>query len=114
MNIIIITIITLLNMYHSSKEIALMRLIGISMRRINLLYIIENSIMGFASVVLAFGVSRICMILMNDYVESMGVVLNMTRVYPLELVILFAVFVISVLPTVIWTFCMSRKDSISD
>lgn len=114
MNIMIISIITLLNMYHSAKEISLMRLIGISMRRINLLYIIENSIMGFVSVVLAFGVSRICMILMNDYVESMGVVLNMTRVYPLELVILFAVFVISVLPTVIWTFCMSRKDSISD
>ena len=114
MNIMIISIITLLNMYHSAKEIALMRLIGISMKKINLLYIIQNSIMGLASVILAFGVSRLCMLLMNDYVESMGIVLNMSRVYPLELVILLAVFIISVLPTLIWTFCMSRKDSISD
>ena len=114
MNIMIISIITLLNMYHSAKEISLMRLIGISMKKINLLYIIQNSIMGLASVLLAFGVSRICMSLMNGYVESMGVVLNMTKIYPMEFIILLAVFIISVLPTVIWTFCMSRKDSISD
>ncbi len=112
MNIMIISIITLLNMYHSAKEISLMRLIGISMKKINLLYIIQNSIMGLLSVLLAFGVSRLCMLLMNDYVESMGVVLNMSKLYPAELLILLAVFIISVLPTVIWTFCMSRKDSI--
>ena len=114
MNIMIISIITLLNMYHSAKEISLMRLIGISMKKINLLYIIQNSIMGVISVLLAFGVSRLCMLLMNDYVESMGVVLNMSKVEPMEFVILLAVFVISVSPTVIWTFCMSRKDSIAD
>ena len=114
MNIMIISIITLLNMYHSAKEISLMRLIGISMKKINLLYIIQNSIMGLVSVLLAFGVSRICMSLMNGYVESMGVVLNMFKVYPMEFVILLAVFIISVLPTIIWTFFMSRKDSIAD
>ena len=114
MNIMIISIITLLNMYHSAKEISLMRLIGISMKRINLLYIIQNGLMGLCSVILAFGVSRVCMLLMNDYVESMGVVLNMSRVYPMELVILAAIFLISVIPTVIWTFSMSRKDGIND
>ena len=114
MNIMIISIITLLYMYHSAKEISLMRLIGISMKKINLLYIIQNSIMGVISVLLAFGVSRLCMLLMNDYVQSMGVVLNMSKVYPMEFVILLAVFAISVIPTVIWTFCMSRKDSIAD
>jgi len=91
-----------------------MRLIGISMKKINLLYIVQNSLMGFISVVLAFIVSRTLMLFMNDYVESMGVVLNMSVVYPLELVILLGVFIISVLPTVIWTFIMSRKDSIAD
>ncbi len=114
MNIMIISIITLLNMYHSAKEIALMRLIGISMKKINLLYIIQNSIMGLVSVFLAFGVSRGCMSFMNDYVESMGVVLNLSKVYPMEGLILLAVFIISVLPTVIWTYCMSRKDSIAE
>jgi ABC-type lipoprotein release transport system permease subunit len=114
MNIMIISIITLLNMYHSAGEISLMRLIGISMKRINLLYIIQNSLLGAVSVLLAFGVSRLCMALMNDYVASMGVVLNMNKVYPMELLILLAVLIISVLPTVIWTFTMSRKDGITD
>ena len=114
MNIMIISIITLLNMYHSAKEISLMRLIGISMKKVNLLYIIQNGCIGLISVILAFGVSRLCMVLMNDYVESMGVVLNMSKVYPAEFIILLAVFMISVVPTVIWTFAMSRKDSIQD
>jgi hypothetical protein len=70
--------------------------------------------MGFLSIILAFIISRVLMLFMNDYVENMGVVLNMTTVYPLELVILLGVFIISVLPTVIWTFIMSRKDSIVD
>ena len=114
MNIMIISIITLLNMYHSAKEISLMRLIGISMKRINLLYVIQNGIMGLCAVILAFFVSRGCMVLMNDYVESMGVVLNMNKVYAAEFLILLAVFIISVLPTVIWTFSMSKKDGITD
>lgn len=114
MNIMIISIITLLNMYHSSKEISLMRLIGISMKKINLLYIIQNGIIGLVSILLAFGVSRLCLLMMNDYVSSMGVVLNLGLVYPLEIVILLSVFLISILPTAIWTLVMSKKDSISD
>ena len=109
----IISIITLLNMYHSTKEIALMRLIGISMKRINLLYIIQNSLVGLLSTLLAFGLSRLCLGLMSDYVASMGVVLNTGKIYPLEIVILAGIFLISVLPTMIWTFFASRKDSIS-
>ncbi len=113
MNVMIISIITLLNMYHSAKEIALMRLIGISMKKINLLYIIQNSLTGLVSTLLAFGLSRLCLGLMGNYVASMGVVLNRGKVYPIELVILAGIFLISILPTMIWTFCASRKDSIA-
>ena len=114
MNIMIISIITLLNMYHSAKEIALMRLIGISMKRINLLYIIQNSLIGLASTLMAFGLSRLCLVGMGDYVADMGVVLNLTKIYPVEILILIGIFVISVLPTVIWTAATARKDGISE
>ena len=114
MNIMIISIITLLNMYHSAKEIALMRLIGISMKRINLLYIIQNSLIGLVSTLMAFGLSRLCLIGMGDYVADMGVVLNLTKIYPVEILILVGIFVISVLPTVIWTAVTARKDGISE
>lgn len=114
MNIIIISIITLLNMYNSAKEIALMRLIGISMKKINMLYLIQNAIIGFISTVLAFGLSRVCLYFMTDYVESMGATLNMGAVYPLEIIILVGIFLISVIPTIICTMSMSKKDGINN
>ncbi|MBQ3040311.1 MAG: ABC transporter permease [Clostridia bacterium] len=112
MNILVISIITLLNMYNSKKEISLMRLIGISMKKINLLYIIQNSIIGIISTLLAFGASRLCLLLMSGFAQKMGVVLNYGKFYPLEFVILLGVFIITVLPTIICTYSMARKDSL--
>ena len=112
MNIIIISIITLLNMINSAKEISLMRLIGISMKKINLLYILQNGIVGLISTVLAFGLSRLLLSLMGDYVSKMGVILDVSKIYGPEWIILLAVFLISILPTVVCTFLMSKKDSI--
>ena len=77
-------------------------------------YIIQNGLIGLISTGLAFALSKVCLLLMNNYVASMGVVLNMGMVYPMEFIILLAVFLISVIPTVIWTFFMSRKDGIGD
>ncbi|MGM9600196.1 MAG: ABC transporter permease [Faecousia sp.] len=114
MNIFIISVITLLNMYDSKKEIALMRLIGIGMNKINLLYLIQNGFIGLASTALALAVSRLCLMLMGDFVASMGIVLSCTKVYPLEIAILAAVFVISVLPTIVCTVIMSRKDGVEE
>lgn len=114
MNIMVISIITLLNMYHSSREISLMRLIGIGMNRINSVYLVQNSIIGVVSSILAFLMSRICLGLMGDYVASMGVVLDPGKVYWPELLILMGVFIISVLPTVICTSVMAGRDSIAE
>lgn len=110
MNIVIISVITLLNMVHAAGEIRLMRLIGISMKRINLLYVLQNLLIGLASTLLAFGLSRLCLTFMGDYVASMGVVLDPGRVYLPEIIILLAVLIISVLPTLICTAVMAKKD----
>lgn len=114
MNIFIISVITLLNMYDSKKEISLMRLIGIGMNKINLLYIMQNGIIGLISTILAFLTSRLCLILMGEFVASMGIVLDSTRIYPLELAIMALIFIISVIPTVVCTLNMSRKDGLSE
>ena len=114
MNICIISVITLLNMYDSKKEISLMRLIGIGMDKINMLYIIQNGAIGLVSTALAFGVSRVCLLAVRSYVSTMGIVLNVGKIYPLEWAIMAVVAVISVLPTVICTLNMSKKDGISE
>lgn len=113
MNIVVISVITLLNMYDAQKEIALMRLIGISMRRIGQLYLIQNGIIGLISTVLALLLSHACLGLMGSFVASMGIVLNVSTVYPMEWVIMALVFVLSVLPTMARILSMSRKDSLN-
>ena len=112
MNIFVITVITLLNMYDAKKEIALMRLIGISMGRIQGVFALQNAIIGLASTVLALLVSFAGLSLMGDYVAGMGIVLSSFTVYPLEAAIMALVFVISVAPTVICTFVMARKGGL--
>ena len=114
MNVFIISVITLLNMYDSKKEIALMRLIGIGMNKINLLYVIENAFIGACSTILAFLCSRLCLGFMRSYVATMGIILDATNFYPFEALIMAVIFLISVLPTVICTVYMSRKDGISE
>ncbi|MBE6562526.1 MAG: FtsX-like permease family protein [Ruminococcaceae bacterium] len=112
MNVFVISTITLLNMYDSQKEIALMRLIGISTGKVNLMFLIQNAIIGLASTALAFGASRLCIMLISKFVSSMGIVLDARAVYPLEWVIMAVVFIISVLPTLICTAHISKKDII--
>ena len=112
MNVLVISVVTLLNMKASEKEIKLMRLIGINMNKINLIYLIQNAFIGLFSVILAFGLSRLGLLAMGNYALKMGVVLNNTIVYVPELLLLLGVFIINILPTLIWTFAQSKKDGL--
>lgn len=111
MNIVVISVITLLNMYDAQKDIALMRLIGVSMRKIGCVYLIENGIIGLVSIALALLFGHASLGIMSNYVASMGIVLSYGRIYPMELMILFAVLLLSILPTMLRIRVMAKKDS---
>ena len=112
MNVFVISTITVLNMYDSQKDIALMRLIGIGTDKVNIVFLIQNAVIGLLSTAISFGVSRLCLLFMRDFAASMGIVLDAGRVYAAEWLIMAAVFIISVLPTFICTVHISRKDII--
>ena len=112
MNVFVISTITILNMYDSQKDIALMRLIGIGTGKVNMLFLIQNAVIGLLSTAISFGVSRLCLSAMSGFVASMGIVLDSSKIYPLEWLIMAVVFVISVLPTLICAAHISRKDII--
>ena len=112
MNLFVVSVIALLNMYDSRKEISLMRLIGIGMGKVNRLYLIQNAIAGLVAVLCALLVGHLCLLAIRGFVASMGIVLNATHVYPMEWLILLAVFALSVLPTAICTQIMARRDSL--
>ena len=112
MNLLVIWVITLMNLYDARREISLMRLIGVSMKKISLLYLIQNALAGLLSVGLAMGLSRACMGLCARLVASMGIVLDPGALYPLEWAIIGAVWLISVLPTLLASARMARKDTL--
>ena len=89
-----------------------MRLIGISMRRINLLYLIQNALMGLVALLVSLLTAHLGLLALRGFVASMGIVLNAGHVYPLEWAILMAVFVISILPTMAMNLCIARQDGL--
>ena len=112
MNVMVISVITLLNLLSAKGEIALMRLIGIGMGKIQALYLIQNGLLALASAVLALLTAHLCIGLLNGISSSMGIVLDALSVYPQELLIAFAVMAISVLPTIAAIARMARRDSL--
>ncbi len=110
MNLFVVTVIALLNMVDSRREIALMRLIGISMKRINQLYFIQNAIAGAAAMVCSLLAAHLFLLAARGLAARMGIVLSATRVYPMEGAILLVVFVLSILPTAICTSAMAGRD----
>lgn len=112
MNLFVVTVIALLNMTDSRKEIALMRLIGVSMRNVNRLFLIQNALTGLCAAALSLLGSRLCLLAMRGFAAGMGIVLDAWRVYPPEYAILLCVFILSILPTVVLTRRMARRDGI--
>ena len=113
MNLFVVSVIALLNMYDSREEIALMRLIGIGMGKINRLYLIQNAITGAAAMLLSLLAAHLALLGIRRFAAGMGIVLDAARVYPMEWLILLAVFALSILPTAICTRAMARKDSLA-
>ena len=114
MNILVISVITALNLLDSKKEIALMRMIGISMRRIREVYLVQNGLMGLFSTLLSLLLCHAALSLMNSYTSAMGIVLNPYRLYNAEILIALGVFALSVLPTLVCVWFMSRRDALSE
>lgn len=112
MNVFVITLIALLSAYDSRSEISLMRLIGVSMGKINLLYLIENALTGALALALSLLAAHACLLGIRSFVAGMGIVLNAAKIYPAEWAVLLLVFAVSILPTSIMTLRMSRRDGV--
>lgn len=110
MNAFAIALLAMLSAYDSRDEIAMLRLIGVSMGKIGLLYLIENALTGLAALAIALAAAHGGLTLIRDFVAGMGVVLDAAHVYPMEGLLLAAVFVISLLPTMVMTLGMARRD----
>ena len=114
MAILIIYIITILNIYDTRKDIYLMRLLGISQKKIFTIFIIQNAIVTVVSVLVSMVLSKIMLMAVSGFTAGMGIVLNVAKVYSIEYLMLLAVFIICLIPTVILNLKLFKKDPISD
>ena len=110
MNAFAIALLAMLSAYDSRDEIAMLRLIGVSMGKIGLLYLIENALTGLAALAIALAAAHGGLTLIRGFVAGMGIVLDAAHIYPAEWLLLAAVFVISLLPTMVMTLTMARRD----
>ena len=110
MNVFAIALLAMLSAYDSREEIAMLRLIGVSMGRIGLLYLIENALTGAAALAIALAAAHGGLTLIRDFVAGMGIVLDAAHVYPMEGLLLAAVFAVCLLPTTVMTLSMARRD----
>ena len=91
-----------------------MRLIGVGTDKINLLFLLQNGIIGLLATGISFALSRLCLLFLGKYAASMGIVFDTAKIYPLEWPIMAVVFVLSVLPTFLCTLHVAKKDIIGN
>ena len=110
MSFIIIYMINLMIMQDLRKDIVLMRLLGLKRRIITEIVLIQNALTSLLAMILSFAFTRIALVFANNVTVKMGVVMNYRKVYSGEYVILVAVFVISMIPTIFGLFKVFRKE----
>ena len=57
--------------------------------------------MSIIGVIVAFGLTRVALLLTNNITASVGIVMNYSKIYSEEYLIMLAVIVISMIPTFI-------------
>lgn len=110
MSFIIIYMINLMIMQDLRKDIVLMRLLGLKRKIITEIVLIQNALTSLIAMILSFAFTRIALVFANNVTVKMGVVMNYRKVYSGEYVILVAVFVISMIPTILGLFKVFRKE----
>lgn len=101
MSFVIIYMITLMMMQDVRKDVTLMRLLGLQRKNITSIIFIQNIIISVIGAIVAFILTRISLLLVNNITASVGIVMNYSKIYSEEYLIMFAVVVVSLIPTFI-------------
>ena len=101
MSFVIIYMITLMMMQDVKKDVLLMRLLGMQRKNIMGIIFFQNTIVSIIGVVIAFILTRISLLLVNNITASIGIVMNYSKIYAEEYLIMIAVVIISLIPTFI-------------
>lgn len=99
MSFVIIYMITLMMMQDVRKDVTLMRLLGLQRKNIASIIFIQNVIVSVVGALIAFILTRLSLLLVNNITASVGIVMNYSKIYGEEYFIMVAVVIISLIPT---------------
>ena len=83
------------------KDVLLMRLLGLQRKNITGIILIQNIIVSIVGVVIAFIFTRLSLMLVNNITAAVGIVMNYSKVYMGEYLIMGIVVIVSLIPTLI-------------
>ena len=110
MSFVIIYMINLMVMQDVKKDVLLMRLLGLQRKNISKIILFQNGVISILGVFVAFLLTRISLILVNNITTSMGIVMNYTKVYVQEYLIMIVVIIISLIPALISLWRMFERS----
>ena len=110
MSFVIIYMITLMMMQDVKKDVLLMRLLGLQRKNISGIIFIQNIIVSVIGVSVAFIFTRLALLLTNNITASVGIVMNYSRIYSEEYLIMIAVIIISLIPTFVSLLKMFERS----
>ena len=110
MSVLLLFIITLLTAQDLRNDIRLMRFLGISGIRIKSIFLLQSAIISAISLTIAFFVSHLSLQYINNISTGYGIVINPAKIYTNEYYVMAIMFIVTLLPIIIYMSRFFKKD----
>ena len=110
MSVVLLFIITLLTAQDLRNDIRLMRLLGVSPLRIKSIFLIQSGFVSIISLAVAFICSHIALYFVNGISTGYGIVINPLKIYANEYMVLGIMFIVTLLPILLYMAKFFKKD----
>ena len=107
---VLLFIITLLTAQDLRHDIKLMRFLGISSLKIKLIFLIQSATVSAISLIIAFLTSHIALNFVNNISTGYGIVINPLKVFENEYLVLGIMFIVTLLPIILYMSKFFKKD----
>ena len=110
MSVLLLFIITLLTAQDLKNDIRLMRYLGISSMKIKTIFLLQSAIVSVFSIAIGFALSHLSLGYINNISTGYGIVINPARIYSNEYCVLGIMFIVTLLPIIIYMSKFFKKD----
>lgn len=108
--VILICVMNFLMLINSKKDIKLLSFLGMKKNKIYAYTLYQVSILSFISLIISLFINRLVLSIANNISSSMGIVLDLNKVYKDEFYIAFIYVLLILISTYIYTYIRMKKE----